>query len=184
MPVTKLEEPKEGQGIVYLWRYVVQTIRRINRPWRVTMKPFTGQVRIDESENAITLDFGLADFAGDADYPLKLVAGDAAGEGNVIYGTVAGMDVTPASTGVSDGDHAWVQVNVTFTDTTGLWSYDSVSLHFGASVPASTATEMFLNLGYFEVSGSAVIPHSALTGSQDAARCGNSDAWSDHFAVQ
>jgi len=187
MPVTKLEEPKAGPFLHSLWRYVVRAIRRINRGYDAKMKPFHGQVLIDESETTVTLDFTKVKWLteADADNPLKLIAAnDGAAKGSIVYGTVAGFDIAPAATAVSNNDNGYVDLTVSYNTTTGVWTASAAALAFAATVPAATATHAYLNLGYFTVSGVIAVAFPALSGSQSWKRCGNSSTYVDNWYLQ
>jgi len=134
----------------------------------------------------LVLDLTALAAASSSRLPLQLIdASDGSPKGNIIFGTVKGFDVTPLATTIADGDHAWVELTVSYTAGTGSWSYDSVELAFGATVPDATATMMVLNLGYFTVDGDDVVAaFSALTGSQDARRCGTPDGYADFWGRQ
>lgn len=188
MSVRKIELLDEDRFPRMVRKAINVCIRRLNREWIfVLADDFTiTQSKTDESEEQVKVTLPRSrSSGGPPNTPLKLIAAnDGAAKGNVVYGTVKGMDVTPAATAVSDGDHAWVQINVTYDSAGGFWNYNSVSLHFGATVPTPDATHMYLNAGNFSVSGAIATPHPALTGSQDALRCGNSSTFSDSYGVQ
>lgn len=114
--------------------------------------------------------------------PLTLIAAnDGDAKVSWIYGTVAGMDLTPDIIGVSDGDYIFAILTVSYDDTTGVWSASGVVSSSDSSVPAPDATHAYLSLGYASVSGSVATAHPALSGSQGWRRCGNNDGFQDNF---
>jgi len=169
MPVTKLQEPVAGKGQRgILWQYVVWAIKRINRTWQVKMKPFTGQVLIDESETTITLDFTHADFGAASDaapIPWGLLKISET-EIRVVYGDVVTPDGTFTPSGFNPGDdptfvltvsgdgvvYFWVTIDNTTGET--LTAEDPES---DTALPANTATEFYLQLGSFSTDGDSIL---------------------------
>lgn len=107
--------------------------------------------------------------------PLLLIqANDGAAKGSIIYGTVNGFDVAPAATAVSNNDHGWVELAMSYDSTAGTWTVTGATLDFGATVPTRDATHAYISLGRFSVTGIVATAEPALTGSQTFVRTGNS----------
>jgi hypothetical protein len=100
----------------------------------------------------------------------------------VTIGPFEASDDPPFTVVVTNGQTVYLDLTLSYSSGTGIWSYTSYNVAAAASLPSATATRAYLSLGTVTVSGGSVTAITGgVAGNIGHERCGNSTTYVDYW---
>lgn len=141
---------------------------------------------------------GTGDGTGATTHPFLVIDASTTGPDvakvRIYSGTINAMDQVangPFSAGddpvltktVTNGQHVYVDITLSYNSTTGVWSYTSFTITAGA-LPSATPTHAYYSLGTVVVASNAVTSiGGGVSGNIGHERCGDSTTYVDHWGA-